>query len=142
MFGAAGFNAAWTLIEQNERSEDDDLAMFLSAAASRWHWSRVGGAAEIATGDWQVAHVLSLLGEGSLALRFAQRNLAIVEAEGWTGWRLASAHEGMARAYAALADGARREEHVDAAEAALRDEPDAEERDVIAAQLASVPAVG
>jgi hypothetical protein len=140
-FGAALFNQTWELIEKPERTEDDDIAMLLSAASSRWHWGRAGGPGEIASGDWQVAHVLSLMGEGGLAMRFARRNLATAEAEGWTGWRLASAHEGMARAYAAQGDADGRAQHVAACEAALADEPDEDDRKVIADQLATVPAI-
>ena len=134
------FNATWDLIDRADRSDDDDLDMVLSAMTSRWHWGRVGGAQQRATGDWQVAHVLSLLGQGPLALRFARRNLATASAEGWSGWRLASAHEGMARASAAAGDWPGRAEHVAAAEAALAAEPNDGDRAAIADQLASVPA--
>jgi hypothetical protein len=140
-FGAALFNATWDLIDKTARSDEEELAMLISAMASRWHWGRVGGPEQLASGDWQVAHVLSLMGEGALAMRFARRNLDTAVAEGWTGWRLASAHEGMARAYAAVADAEQRAAHVAAAEAALADETDAGDRDVIAGQLASVPTV-
>ena len=138
-FGAAFFNATWDLIEQADRTDDDDLDMLLSAAASRRHWTNVGGATQLASGDWQVAHVLCLLGEGNLALRFARRNLAVAEAEQWTGWQLASAHEGMARAYATLGDGEGRARHIAACESALAAEPEEGERKVIAEQLATVP---
>ena len=140
-FGAAGFNATWEYIDKTDRSDDDDLEMLLSAAASRWHWGRAGGEEQLATGDWQIAHVLSLAGAGALALRFARRSLAAAQAGGWTGWRLASAHEGMARAAAAAGDAAGRDAHAAAAQAALDAEPDDEERAVIARQLASVPEV-
>ncbi len=74
-FGAELFNSTWDLIEQAERSADDEAAMLVAAMASRWHWSQVGTAEQVATGDWQVAHVFSLLGYGDVALRFARRVL-------------------------------------------------------------------
>lgn len=138
-FAISLFNFTWELIEKPDRTPDDDLEMLLAAAASRWHWGRIGDSSQLAAGDWQVAHVASLLDLGDLALRFAARNLAIAEAEGWDGWRLASAHEGLARAYAALSQRERRDRAVAAAEAALTHENDEEERQIIAAQLASVP---
>ena len=138
-FGRALFNDCWDLIGSSSRDSDDDVEMLLCAAASRWHWSRVGGAEEIATGDWQIAHVASLLGLGDLALRFAERNLAIAAAEGWDGWRLASAHEGMARAWAAAGDSARRARHLEFGRQALDREEDAETRVAIAEQLDAVP---
>ena len=74
-------------------------------------------------------------------MRFAARNLAAAEAEGWSGWQLASAPEGMARACAAAADGEGPTRHVSACEAALATEPEDGGRGVIAGQLATVPEV-
>jgi hypothetical protein len=133
------FNRAWDLIDKTDRSADEGLEMLLAAAASRWHWGRAGGPEQWAAGDWQVAHCASLLGLGDVALAFASRNLATAEAEGWTGWRLASAHEGVARACAAAGDWAGRNRHADLCQQALDAEPDDEDRAVIASQLATVP---
>jgi len=135
------FNATWDLIDKVDRSAADDDAMLLSAAASRWHWELVGTAEQLATGDWQLAHVACLVGDGELARRFAQRNLDIAEREQWDGWRLASAHEGMARAYAVRGDRDACNRHIDAARAALEHEASAEERAVIEEQLATIPGV-
>ncbi|MGB8650832.1 MAG: hypothetical protein WCD35_09235 [Mycobacteriales bacterium] len=137
--GARLFNETWSLIEKPDRTAEDDVEMLLTAAASRWHWGQVGKAEQLAGGDWQVAHVASLLGLADVALMFARRQLATTKREGWDGWRLASAHEGLARASAAAGDWQARSRHVAAAEAALDREPDLEDRAVIAGQLASVP---
>ncbi len=133
------FNAAWDLIDKTDRSPEDDGAMVLAAATSRWHWGQVGGPEQTATGDWQVAHVACLLGLGEMAALFASGNLATAEAEGWEGWRLASAHEGMARACATRGDDEGRSHHVAAARSALEREPDPEDRAVVEEQLASLP---
>jgi hypothetical protein len=98
------FNGAWDLIEKNDRSGDDEVEMLLRAFASRWHWGQVGGSLQVSSGDWQIAHVASLMGLDQLALLFASRCLEAVEGDGSAGWRLASAHEGMARAYACAGD--------------------------------------
>ena len=135
------FNRAWHLIDAPARNEDDDVAMLLAAAASRWHWGEVGSTQEVATSDWQVAHVAALLGLADLSVWFAGRSLASAEAEGWTGWRLASAHEGMARAFAAAGDADGRARHVQLANDALAGEPDADDRAVVEEQLATVPEV-
>jgi hypothetical protein len=135
------FNGTWELIDRVERTPDDDAEMLVRAMTSRWHWSQVGGPEELASGDWQIAHVASLLGHGDLALRFAERNLTAATALGWTGWRLASAHEGMARAFAAAGDADGRRHHVALAEAALAAESDPGDRQIIADQLATVPEI-
>jgi hypothetical protein len=139
--GVDRFNATWDLIDKRDRSADDDVELLLSAMTSRWHWGRIGGPEEVATGDWQVAHAASLVGLGDLALLFARRNLATAEAQGWDGWRLASAHEGMARAHAVAGNADGRARHLAAASEALANEPDAEESQIIAEQLATVPEV-
>src|SRR5579862_4941393 len=124
--GAELFNRAWELIDNPDRSADDDVDMLLAAAGSRWHWGQVGGPEEIATGDWQVAHVAALLGFGDVAKLFARHNLDLAISCEWDGWRLASAHEGMARALAVSGDVAGREHHLDLAIGALEREPDDE----------------
>lgn len=90
------FNDTWDLIDKADRCDADDDQMLLTAMASRWHWGQVGTAEQAARGDWQVAHVFGLVRHGEVAVRFARRHLATANAEGWDGWWLASAHEGMA----------------------------------------------
>ncbi len=101
-FAKTLFNSTWDLIDKPGRTGDEDIEMLLSAIASQWHWGRVGGLEQVATGDWLVGHVASLVGLGELARTFASRNLAIALDEGWDGWRLAPAHEGVALACAVL----------------------------------------
>jgi hypothetical protein len=132
------YNAAWELIDKPERTAENDRRMLLLACTSRVHWGEAGGAREHAVGDWQVAHVLSLLGAGEQALSFARSALAVVEEHGWTDFMLASAHEGMARAYAAMGETAERDAHADQCRKVLETLPE-EDRELIAGQLASVP---
>lgn len=135
-----GFNGAWELIDKPDRTAAEDRQMLLLACASRVHWGEAGGEREHAIGDWQVGHVLALLGAGPLSLLFAQQALATVEAHGWTDYTLASAYEGVARAYAALGDGTKRDEYAAKCRAALETlEPD--DRAVIVGQLATIPEV-
>ena len=139
--GVTLFNRCWELIEAEARSADDDVEMLLAATTSRWHWAQIGGPEEVATGDWQIAHVASLLGLADLSVLFATRNLATATAEGWDGWRLASAHEGMARACATGGDADGRQRQLALGREALEREPDAENRELISEQLDSVPDV-
>ena len=74
-FAIATFNATWELIEKLGRTPDEDAAMLQSAFASRWHWGFVGGPEQLATGDWQIAHVASLLGFGLVAQTYALRGI-------------------------------------------------------------------
>jgi len=139
--GVTLFNRCWELIDRDARTGDEDVEMLLVAATSRWHWAQVGGPEQIATGDWQVARVASLLGMTDLALVFAERNLDTATAEGWDGWRLASAYEGMARACSTAGDAEGRQRHLALGRDALEREQDAESRQAIAEQLEAVPEV-
>jgi|HubBroStandDraft_1064217.scaffolds.fasta_scaffold33834_3 hypothetical protein len=137
----AAFNGAWDLIDLAERTPEQEREMLLSAAASRYLWAAAGGEGgeqALAIGDWQVAHVLSLMGAGDLALKFASAALDRVRANGWTDWRLASAEEGMARAYAAIGDRDARDRHAQACRHLLTS-LEAEDQEIIGGQLATVP---
>jgi DNA-binding transcriptional MerR regulator len=133
------FNLVWTLLETSGRTTEDDDRMVHAAHASRYHWGQVGGAEQIAIGEWQCARVYSVLGRAEPALHHARRCLEIAKADSVPDWLVASAHEGMARAYtvagqreSALASRA-------AAEAALAKVTDAEDRQVVQDDLASLP---
>ena len=140
-FAGEYFNATWDLIDTAGgpgRTAADERRMLLLACASRVHWDQAGGPKEHAIGDWQVSHVLSLLGAGDLALSFAQSCLSAAQEQGWTDFVLATAHEGMARAYAVLGDKAQRDVHAGLCRAVLAT-LDEEERGLIGGQLDSVP---
>ena len=138
-FAIQTFNATWELIEKPNRTADEDAEMLQRAFASRWHWGFVGGPEQTATGDWQIAHVSSLLGYGWMAQFYARRAFEICEREGFTDWQRASMLEGMARAAAAAGEP---DEHAryyalaTEAVAAIKEDGD---REVIASQLATVP---
>jgi len=134
----AAFNRAWELIDSPQRSNDDDAEMLTSAFVSRYLWDSIGGDEQRAVGDWQIAHVASLLGHSELALSFASRALGRVLRNGWTDWRLASCYEGMARAQASAGNDRERDRWVGLAREALAGIDDEEDRDLIASQLASV----
>jgi len=133
------FNLVWTLLEQTGRTTEDDDRMVHAAHASRYHWGQVGGPEQFAIGEWQCARVYSVLGRAEPALHHARRCLEIATASAVPDWLIASAHEGLARAYlvagqreSALASRA-------AAEAALANVTDAEDRQVVQDDLASLP---
>jgi hypothetical protein len=139
IFAASAFNEAWDLIEKSDRSPADDAAMLESTFSSRYHWERVGTDENRVVGDWQVAHVASMLGYGDLALKFARAALDRAVEKGFEGWRLASCHEGMARAHACFGDDAERDRHIKTALRLLESVDDVEERRIIESQLQSVP---
>jgi DNA-binding transcriptional MerR regulator len=134
------FNHTWTLLERTGRTEAEDDEMLHAAHASRHHWGRVGGPQQVAIGEWQCARVYSVLGRAEPALHHARRCLAVTTANEVDDWLLASAHEAMTRAYVVAGDKAAAAAERELAEAALARITDPEEREVVAADLAGIPA--
>ena len=133
------FNLVWTLLEQTGRTTEDDDRMVHAAHASRYHWGQVGGPQQLAIGEWQCARVYSVLGRAEPALHHARRCLEIATEGDVPDWLVASAHEGMARAYAVAGQRESALASRAAAETALAKVTDAEDRQVVQDDLASLP---
>jgi hypothetical protein len=133
------YNGSWDLIDQPDRTPEQDRMMLVSACASWWHWDQGGSDQNRAIADWQVAHVASLLGYGEMALDFANSALERVDAGDMADWMRASALEGLARAHAAAGHQAERDDCVRLARAALADISEEDERTLIASQIETVP---
>jgi hypothetical protein len=106
------FNHAWTLMELDGRTAEQDDELIHAAHASRHHWAAVGTPANLARGEWQLSRVYTVLGRAEPALHHARRCLAYCEAnpDALEDWDLPYAHEALARAHALAgeADGAGR----------------------------------
>jgi len=98
------FNKTWDYFEKKERTLSDKQTMLNLAHSSRYHWSFVGKARNFAVGDWQISRVYSALKQPDLAITFAKTSLETCRENNLSGWLLASAYEGMARAYVATED--------------------------------------
>ena len=133
------FNHTWTLLERSDRTPDQDEEMVHAAHASRHHWGRVGDAGNWAVGEWQVARVYAVLGRADASLHHARRSLALCEANGLADFRLAAACEGVARAYLAAGDATAVREWKARATAALDGIADADDRELIANDIATLP---
>ena len=133
------YNLSWELLEQSDRTADDDVALLTAAFASRHHWSLAGGAEQAIIADWMVARASGATNYGSLAVDFAMRASIAANADDAPDWLLASTAEGVARAYAAAGDQPRREEWYGRASELVTAIVDPADRALIAEQLASVP---
>jgi len=134
----AMFNATWDLIDTTDRTPQQDQRMLTSACASRQLWNDIGGPEQLAVGDWQVAHVASLLGYASVALDFAAAAYARASVSDVPKWMVASACEGLARAHAAADQATERDAWIERAEELLAEVEDDEDRQLIASQLATI----
>ncbi len=135
------FNETWRLLELSGRSEHDDDRMIHAAHASRYHWGQVPSAtpAHLARGEWQISRVYAVLGRAEPALYHARRVLDLCQQNGIGDWDLAFAYEALARAHAVAGDAARAREFTDRALAVTEDIADDEDRDLVLADLETIP---
>jgi len=115
--------------------------MIHAAHASRYHWGEVGEQVNLARGEWQVSRVYAVLGRGEPALYHARRCLEINEAnaDGREEWDLGSAYEAMARATSVAGDRAASDEWKARAVGELVRIADAEDRQVLEQDIATLP---
>ncbi len=139
--GMALFNHVWMLLEKADRTPADVDQMIHAAHASRFHWSRAEGVepANLARGEWQCSRVYAVLGRAEPALWHAERCREILEANGVADFDIAAAYEALARAHAFAGDTAGAAQWKARAVAALDGITDAEDREVIENDLATLP---
>ena len=141
LLAAQLFNETWRLMEQEERTGQDDDRMIHTAHASRYHWGQVPTAppAHLARGEWQISRVYTVLGRAEPALHHARRVLNLCQENGIGDWDLAFAYEALARAHAIAGDAGQAREFTDRALAAAEDIADSEDRDLVLADLETIP---
>jgi hypothetical protein len=133
---ASLFNGTWTLLERDDRTRADDDRMLHMAHASRYHWGNVGTAANLARGEWMCSRVYTVLGRAEPAAAHARRVLQLCEENGLADFDLAFAYEALARAASVAGDTAEARRYVALAQAVPV--ADAEDRDLLARDLASI----
>lgn len=132
----ATYNACWTLLEA-DRTPDQDRELLTAAFTSRYHWTQAGGPMELAVADWMVSRCAAATTDGRLALSFARASLEHDDSE-FDPWLRASLLEGLARAHDAVGNPAERDRLVAQAQNVLEHEPDPENAQAIADQLADL----
>jgi len=138
---AALFNHVWTLLERPDRTPAETDEMIHAAHASRFHWSRAEGteAVNLGRGEWQCSRVYAVLGRGEPALWHARRCHTYALGPSAAEWDLAAAYEALARASAVAGDHDAAADWKTKAVAALDAIADADEREVIENDIATLP---
>ncbi len=136
------FTRAWELLEAGTRTPDEDAELLTTAFASRHHWQAAGGAQQWIVGDWLVSRAAAGVGIAHLSLLFAERAYASALADGTPDWLLASAAEGVARAYGAAGALDQRDAWSAIASSLVKTIGDREDRAVVAGQLAETAGFG
>jgi hypothetical protein len=138
-FAVDCYNGAWELMDLPARAHAQDLDLVALACAQRFHWYAVGSEDNKAIADWQVARALSFIGEGPLAIRFAERAVEIAETLSEPDFLRASCYEGLARAHAVAGNQSERDTWLARAREALTSIAEDDDREEIARQIDSVP---
>lgn len=133
------FNAVWQLLEQPDRSVDDDDRMLHMAHASRYHWGEVGEPVNRSRGEWQCSRVYAVLGRAEPALYHARRGLAICQQHGIGDFDLAFAYESLARAHAVAGDTEQARDWAAQAREAATDIAEDDDRELLLSDLATIP---
>jgi hypothetical protein len=133
------YNRCWDLLETT-RDPDQDVELLTAAFSSRYHWLNVGAVEQWICGDWMIARAASALGDGILALRFAQRAHSAAQESEIPDWLIASTAEGVARAYAVLGDVEEFNNWSALATRLIGVIADSEDQSLIASQLADIEA--
>src|SRR5688572_9971525 len=92
----------WELLDKPERTRDENERMLDYAHASLAHWRTAGGAVRHQRGEWMLARVYAVLGNGPAALDHAHRCAEILEQNKseMEEFDLPFAYEALARAHA------------------------------------------
>ncbi len=141
LLAAQLFNDTWRQLELEQRTRADDDLMIHTAHASRYHWGQVPTVtpAHLARGEWLISRVYAVLERPEPALYHARRVLDLCQDNGIGDFDLAFAHEALARAHAVAGDAARARDHTDQALAVAEDIADDEDRDLVFADLETIP---
>ena len=137
---SALFNRVWTLMEQETRSEAEDAEMIHAAHASCYHWMMCGEPVNRARGEWQCSRVYAVLRRPEPALFHARKVLDICEREGIADFDLAFAYEALARASALAGDGGEARRWAELARAACEQVAQDDDREIVLADLETLPA--
>ncbi len=133
------FNHVWELLEKDDRTKAEDERMLHAAHASRFHWGEVGEPLNLAIGDWQISRAYAALNRPQSSLHHARRCLEIIEENDVGGFHLASAYEGMARAYSVAGRMNECRRYIELAKTEGEQLRDREERKVLFGQLRELP---
>ena len=139
-FAADCFNRAWDLIDQEERTLEDEEEMLHLSMASLWHWSQRPdcGDKERSIGYWQVARIFAITGRPDMATAYAQKCLEATENTDLPPFYLGYAYEALARAAMAGNDHEAAMRYVGKARAAAQQEASEEDREILLDDLATI----
>lgn len=132
-------NRAWRFAETPGRSAEEDEEMLHCAHAAALHWSKVGTGLHRARATMLLGHVHALLGNGAIAMGYAEASFAYVSSHDSPHWEVAFAHAVLANAAAAAGERDLHAQHYARAQALGAALEDAEDREIFEKTFRAVP---
>lgn len=133
------FNLVWSLLDKQDRTQEDDDRMLHAAHSSRFHWGEIGTPLEFERGEWQISRVYSVLKKPESAVYHAMRCLEICKENEIVDFDIAFAYEAMARAKAIAGDTSESQKYAQLAKEAGEKIEDKGNRDYFFSELETVP---
>lgn len=139
---ASCFNAAWDLIDLDDRTPAQDDEMLALTMASYWHWTQRDDFAptKASVAHWQISRVHALRGEGDMALGWGRKAVEALPDPVAEPFYAAYGFEAMARGAMVEGNRASAEEHLARAHALLPSIDD-DARSYVEADLADIAAL-
>lgn len=139
-FAAHAFNACWKIIDQEDRTSDDDEMMLRLAEVSMWHWQQFDGHTDenLSIGYWQLARVYAIAGETDRAIDYANQCIAVTKKEPLGAFCVGYAYEALARACQTADRNSDWQSSLDRAYAAADSVDEKESREQLLADLATI----
>ena len=99
-FSAGNFNAAWDLIENENRSDEQDREMLTLSYASLYHWTQRQDVKDtnLSVAYWQISRIYALLNQAENARRYGEISLEKLDGQEGEPFLLGYAYEALARA--------------------------------------------
>lgn len=99
-FAAHCFNESWALMDKPTRSIEEAEQLIALGQASLWHWTQRADctATNLSIAHWLLSRIYAVLGDATLAQRYAGSCLRESEKPGVAVLYLGFAHEALARA--------------------------------------------
>ena len=99
-FSVDCFNRTWGLLDQPDRTSEEDEQMLQLTMASLWHWTQRDDVtdANLSVGLWQVSRVHAVLGRADEARRYGELALDAAKQGESDAFTVGYAYEALARA--------------------------------------------
>ena len=139
-FAAHCFNSAWSLIEQAERSPEEEAQLVALGHASLFHWTQRADCTDknLSIAHWLLSRIYAVLGEPLQARRYAESCLRISQRPDVEPLYLAFAQEAVARSASLRADWSTVSTSLREARALADQVVDPENRNLLLADLSTI----